>query len=111
VAARPTPTQLTFDGQTKRQSDWGPVEGALPGTHTLGVNRQGRGLVRSTPAGVLCGRDCVSTYVEGRAVNLTATPANGYRFAGWGGACSGTNRTCTVTMNGSKLVSARFVRA
>jgi hypothetical protein len=40
-------------------------------------------------------------------VTLTATPAAGSSFTGWGGACSGTGK-CTLTMNSDKSVTAQF---
>lgn len=42
-------------------------------------------------------------------VTLTATPASGTRFSGWGGSCSGTG-TCTVTMDRDRGVTAAFTR-
>ena len=47
------------------------------------------------------------TYPHGTVVGLTATPANGYRFSAWSGACSGTG-TCNVTMNAAKRCTATF---
>ena len=41
-------------------------------------------------------------------VTLTATPAPGATFAGWGGACSGTIPTCTVQMTAARSVIASF---
>ncbi|HYV96574.1 MAG TPA: hypothetical protein VE967_03870, partial [Gemmatimonadaceae bacterium] len=42
-------------------------------------------------------------------VTLTATPAaGGHTFEGWGGACSGTQATCTTTMAQSRNVTAKF---
>jgi uncharacterized repeat protein (TIGR02543 family) len=38
---------------------------------------------------------------------LTATPASGYTFSGWSGACTGTS-TCSVTMSAAKAVTATF---
>jgi len=42
-------------------------------------------------------------------VTLTATPAFGSVFVGWGGACSGIRvPSCTVTMTGDMSVTATF---
>jgi len=38
---------------------------------------------------------------------LTALPASGYVFSGWGGACTGTG-TCTVVMSAAQTVDATF---
>jgi uncharacterized repeat protein (TIGR02543 family) len=43
----------------------------------------------------------------GASVTLTATPASGYVFAGWQGACTGTG-SCQVTMTGPESVTAQF---
>ncbi|MFX8414349.1 hypothetical protein ABTL42_19875, partial [Acinetobacter baumannii] len=41
-------------------------------------------------------------------MTLTATPANGYGFAGWGGDCSGTDNPLTFTLNAARSCSASF---
>ena len=42
-------------------------------------------------------------------VPLTATPASGSLFLGWGGACSGTSSTCSIgPFSGTRTVIARF---
>jgi hypothetical protein len=46
-------------------------------------------------------------YTTGTPVTLTATPAGGATFNGWGGACSG-NGSCLVTMNSLENVTAMF---
>ena len=47
------------------------------------------------------------TYSHGTRVTITATPF--YRFqTRWGGACSGSGSTCTVTMTGPRSVSVTF---
>lgn len=76
-------------------------------TYTLTVNKTGQGTVTSTPAGISCGADCGETYNQGTQVTLTATPAAGYKFDGWSGACAGTG-TCTVTMDANRTASAAF---
>jgi uncharacterized repeat protein (TIGR02543 family) len=52
-----------------------------------------------------------STFAAGATVTLTATPATGYTFSGWGGNASGTTNPLTVTMNANKTISATFVAA
>ena len=39
---------------------------------------------------------------------LTATPASGYAFTSWGGACSGTSTTTAVLVDAAKTCSATF---
>jgi hypothetical protein len=76
-------------------------------SNTLTVNRTGSGSVVSLPAGIDCGQICSAGFAGGTAVSLTATPASGWTFAGWTGACTGTG-ACTVSMNASAAVSALF---
>lgn len=54
------------------------------------------------------GGACGATYAAGTRVTLTATPAAGSTFTGWGGECSGTAPTCVVRMSGSRDVMAHF---
>jgi len=106
-----TPTQLTFDGENKTQPDWGAGPNPAPGTVSLRVARHGRGVVRSTPAGIACGRDCQGTFVSRSRVKLVADARPGWRFDQWGGACAdATGRTCVVKSQTSKTIQAVFVR-
>ena len=50
----------------------------------------------------------VHPYSENTVVNVSATPASGYTFSHWDGACTGSG-TCSVTMNGNKTVTAYFI--
>jgi hypothetical protein len=69
----------------------------------------GEGTVTSSPAGIDCGSACTASFA-GATVALTARTTNGAdaRFAGWGGACSGLGRTCTVTVTVPTTVTAEF---
>ena len=68
----------------------------------------GTGTVTSSPSGISCGATCSHTFTANQMVTLTAAPATSSTFAGWsGGGCSGTG-TCTVTIDGSKTVTATF---
>ena len=78
-----------------------------PSSYTLTVNKSGQGTVTSTPAGINCGGDCTEAYIPGTSVTLTATPATGYKFDGWSGACAGTG-SCTVNMDANKTATAAF---
>ena len=79
-----------------------------PVSLTVSKSGTGTGTVASTVSGIACGTDCSETMAVGTAVTLTATPATGSVFAGWGGACSGTAATCTWTMTAATTVTARF---
>ncbi len=71
----------------------------------------GSGVVTSfAPADEInCGTaaGCTANYPNGTVVKLKATAADGSRFVGWSGDCSGVD-TCIVTMNANKNVTARF---
>lgn len=77
------------------------------------ITSTGHGMVESTSFSYTskCGDNCFQV-VKGEAVTLTATPLGDSVFAGWsGGSCSGTNLTCTVTMNQNRLIIAKFDQA
>ena len=66
------------------------------------------GTVTSSPSGISCNPTCSNSYPTGTAVTLTATPASGFVFSNWSGACSGTTTTCNVTVNATTSVVANF---
>jgi large repetitive protein len=102
----------------------------------LSAPEHAQGRVTSTPAGIDCtwrfsgfavtggqGGDCAETLDDGTVVTLTAQPGavavygggGSYldsteqsTFTGWGGACTGTQPTCTVTMTQARNVTATF---
>ncbi len=77
--------------------------------HGLSVTLSGSGSVSSAPAGINCGTDCSESYDQGTSVTLSAAAASGQRFASWGGACGGSNSSCTLTMTTARDVTAQFV--
>lgn len=79
----------------------------LPSAKTLIVTKTGNGLVKAG-TGINCGTVCSATYADSTNVILTATPTTGYLIS-WGGACTGTASTCTLTMGENKSVTANFV--
>jgi len=68
----------------------------------------GSGTVVSSPPGIDCGTDCNEDFADGTEVTLTATPAAGSSFGGWGGACQGTDPSCTVVMTRAWSLTATF---
>jgi len=67
----------------------------------------GAGTVTSSLAGIDCGADCDETYGGTVTVTLTAAPAAGSSFSGWGGDCAG-SATCTVTTDADRSLRAEF---
>jgi hypothetical protein len=79
-------------------------------TVSLGLSFSGsaNGSVTSTVWGIDCQSTCSGMYAPGTVVVLTAAPVAGARFKAWGGACSGTATTCTVTVDAQTSVVATF---
>jgi hypothetical protein len=68
----------------------------------------GIGTVTGSPAGIACSPNCSQSYAPDTSVTLTATPLPGSAFGWWSGACVGTG-ACTLTMYGTRSVTATFV--
>lgn len=77
-------------------------------TYPLEITRTGSGAVVSSPSAISCGSTCTKPFNSGTTVTLTATPASGWTFSGWSGACSGAARTCSVSMSQARAVGATF---
>jgi streptogramin lyase len=73
----------------------------------------GDGTVVSNPAGIECGKTCVEDFETGEKVTLTASPDSESLFVSWKGCETGgaIGRTCKVTMNEAKTVTAKFIQA
>ena len=78
-----------------------------PTSYLLSTSVSGSGSVTSAPSGINCGTACSASFAPGTSVTLTATPAAGQTFTGWGGACSGT-AGCTVSMTAARSATAAF---
>ena len=82
-----------------------------PAAFRLSVGVSGRGAVRSSRSGITCRPRCSASFPSYAPVTLTATPAKGWKFRSWSGACRGAKRTCTVPMSAATSARARFARA
>ena len=79
---------------------------AVASNVTVSVTVAGVGTVTSSPAGINCGSTCTATFASGSTVVLTES---GGTFVGWGGACSGSGSTCTISnLAVSTSVTASF---
>jgi hypothetical protein len=84
------------------------VPAARPAAATgfrLSVVVQGeRTLVRSTPAGIECGRRCSAVFPAGTIVRLTLVRVDSnFTYDRWGGACVGDLRTCLLVVDSSRI--------
>ena len=78
-------------------------------TFRLTASVTGKGTLRSAPTGVSCPSRCASTFRADSNVRVRATPAAGFRFVSWAGACRGTG-ACVVKMTSNRAVRATFRR-
>lgn len=88
----------------------GGSSSSLPtGSFQLSVQATGGGggTVSSTPAGIDCGQTCTASFSSGTPITLVASPAANAFFAGWSGACSGTD-ACKVTLTQNTSVTGTF---
>ncbi|MFN8095001.1 MAG: FG-GAP-like repeat-containing protein, partial [Vicinamibacteria bacterium] len=78
-------------------------------SYPVDVTVAGTGTVFSSPGGIYCGDYCAASFPAATSLTLVATPAPGFAFAGWTGACTGALAWCTVTVDGPLSVGATFV--
>jgi len=77
---------------------------------TLTVSEVGQGTVTSGDGAINCTNgsgSCSAVYTSGTSVTLNASPASGYTFSRWSGACSGGN-PCNLVMNSNLTATATF---
>ncbi len=105
-----------FDQWQGSQADLIPCVGQItvnvcnaPPNYTLttAVSPGGSGTVSAT--GISCPGDCTESYVVNTMVTVVATPAVGYAFSSWSGACAGQPSSCSLQMDGNKNTTANFV--
>jgi hypothetical protein len=73
----------------------------------LTLNIAGAGVVTSVAPGVVCSSSCTTQWDGGSETALLAQAANGKRFVGWTGKCTGRG-DCNVTLDGAVSVTATF---
>jgi uncharacterized repeat protein (TIGR02543 family) len=78
------------------------IGGATSTTYSLLSAVMGNGLLGVDPQ--------KTSFASGSTVTLTAKPADGWTFTGWGGSVSGTTNPLNLTMDGDKSVLATFER-
>jgi phospholipase C len=106
-ATAPTPVTQSTSGTCDQTP---PASWNEPPEVTVTIT--GGGDVTSSPAfaasGGNCTTECTVPATAASTVTLTATPNTGSTFTGWGGACSGTTPTCTLTAAGHQFATATF---
>jgi len=81
---------------------------SAPGHRVLTVAAGTGGTVGGGAGSIDCGARCLAGFAPGTPVTLVARPQPGYLFAGWSGACSGT-QSCSVVMSSNASVQAAFL--
>jgi len=87
---------------------------AIPQKFTLAITKSGtgNGSVVSADGAINCndvGAACWAGYSPGTFVAISAATGTGSTFAGWSGACTGTDaNSCNITMNSDQIVIATF---
>lgn len=77
----------------------------------VAVGADGGGSIHSVPAGISCvSGSCTAEFDDGSVTTLLASPNSDSIFAGWSGACSGTE-DCILSMTRDRSVSGTFVAA
>ena len=65
------------------------------------------GVVESSQ-GINCTPFCTATFDDATDVELVAKPGDGFRFAGWSGACVGQSETCRISITADSRTTASF---
>jgi hypothetical protein len=85
-----------------------PPPVTVPPARRVSISVTVRGKGRVTGAGISCPARCQTTIASGGELTLRASAARGYRFAGWGGACTGLHVSCTLHPKTPVKVVATF---
>jgi uncharacterized repeat protein (TIGR02543 family) len=97
------PIPITMNGNRSVTASFTPVQVCY--SLTTSVNPSGSGSVATNPT-----PNCNSTqYTSGTIVRLTASSNANYGFSNWSGVLIGSSNPVSVTMDGNKSVTARFI--
>lgn len=75
---------------------------------SLSVTATGPGKVTSSPSAINCPGTCSAEFPKSTSVTLSAQPSGSAVFSSWGGDCTGSSPTCSVSLTAAKNVSAAF---
>ena len=90
------------------QDEPAPPDDPVVETATLSVTIDGQGSISSEPSGIECPGDCEANFEINTVVQLEATPAAGWEFDRWEGACDGTDASCEVALEANATATAVF---
>lgn len=111
-APRVTVTRGALDPNPANDVDVAMLAIAAPATlHLSKGGSATNGGVSVQPLKIGCDANCTSLDVSsgsGSLLRLVAAPAPGSLFAGWSGACSGNQTTCSLALTGNQSVVATF---
>ena len=100
LASISNPASITMDSNKSVTATFTAIPPTMY-TLTMGVS--------STAGGTTSPAVGAHSYVAGTVVSISATPSTGYQFVTWTGNVSNANSaSTTVTMDGSKMVTANF---
>ena len=74
----------------------------------VAIAGKGKGRIKSQPAGIDCGIDCIADYDPDTVVSLTANPVDNSIFTHWEGDCSGTSNPIRISLDQAKSCNAYF---
>lgn len=99
---------LTVDGAKSVTAGFDQLPPPPPPRFSLTVTKAGTGSgYVGGGGGIDCGPACTASVTKDERVTLLAVADDGSRFAGWGGACTGTG-PCALQMEADTQVTATF---